>query len=104
MTLADLAQQRSIALVSACCPRDLGLSPSNTKPNHPIPITETAMGRLIEVTVSPTGETTVQTKGYTGTDCLQASKLLELALGVVTSDRKTAELYTSAQAEQSVEQ
>jgi hypothetical protein len=34
------------------------------------------MARVIEVTVSPTGETTIQTKGYTGADCLQASKFL----------------------------
>ena len=54
------------------------------------------MARIIEVVVSPTGETTVQTKGYAGTDCLQASRFLEQSLGVVTTeDRKTAELPTS---------
>ena len=35
--------------------------------------------RIIEVTVSPQGETTVQTKGYAGADCLQASKFLGLS-------------------------
>ncbi len=45
--------------------------------------------------VSPQGETTVQTKGYAGTDCLQATKFLEQALGVVTSDRKTTEIHVS---------
>jgi hypothetical protein len=34
---------------------------------------------------------TVQTKGYAGAHCLQASKSLEQALGVAASDRKTAE-------------
>ncbi len=53
------------------------------------------MPRVIEVIVSPQGQTTVQTKGYAGTDCLQASKFLEQALGLVTSDRKTAEIYVS---------
>ena len=48
------------------------------------------MARIIEVTVSPKGETTVQTKGYAGAECLKASKYLE-ALGVVASDRKTTE-------------
>ena len=43
------------------------------------------MSRVIEVIVSPQGETTVQTKGYTGGDCLQASKFLEQALGVATT-------------------
>jgi hypothetical protein len=62
------------------------------------------MARVIEVVVSPTGETTVQTKGYAGADCLQASKFLEQALGVITNDRKTAEFHEVAQTEQQVQQ
>jgi hypothetical protein len=58
------------------------------------------MPRIIEVLVSKTGETTVQTKGYAGGECLNASKFLEQALGIVSVDRKTTEFYqteTSAQ-------
>jgi hypothetical protein len=62
------------------------------------------MGRIIEVTVSPTGETTVQTKGYAGADCVQASKFLEQALGVSISDRKTAEYHETAAVQQQVQQ
>jgi Protein of unknown function (DUF2997) len=62
------------------------------------------MARIIEVVVSPTGETTVQTKGYAGADCLQASKFLEQALGVPTADRKTAEYHQTAPAQQQVRQ
>lgn len=62
------------------------------------------MPRIIEVTVSPQGETTVQTKGYAGADCLQASKSLEQALGVNLSDRKTGEFYQSADVQQQVQQ
>ncbi len=51
------------------------------------------MSRIIEVIVSPSGETTVQTKGYAGSDCLQASRFLEQALGAKTSDRPTSEFY-----------
>lgn len=51
------------------------------------------MRRVIVVIVSPQGETTVQTKGYQGSECIQASKFLENALGVTTADRKTAEFY-----------
>jgi hypothetical protein len=58
------------------------------------------MARIIEVTVSPTGETAVQTKGYTGSDCLQASKWLEQALGIKTADRKTSEFYENTAQEQ----
>ena len=59
------------------------------------------MPRIIEVIVSPHGEVTLQTKGYAGSDCLQATKFLEQALGTVTGDRKTAEFYQSDTAQQS---
>jgi hypothetical protein len=58
--------------------------------------------RIIEVVVSPQGETTVQTKGYVGAECLQASKWLEQALGLTTSDSKTAEFHQAAVVEQQV--
>ncbi len=60
--------------------------------------------RIIEVIVSPQGETTVQTKGFAGSDCLQASKFLEQALGVATAERKTAEFYQAAAAQQPIQQ
>jgi hypothetical protein len=59
---------------------------------------------MIEVVVSPTGETTVQTKDYAGADCLQASRFLEQALGVSTSERKTAEFFQTTSAQQQLEQ
>ena len=63
------------------------------------------MARVIEVTVSPQGEATVQTKGYAGSDCLQASKFLEQALGDVATDRKTSEFYEVATtAEEQIQQ
>ena len=61
------------------------------------------MPRIIEVVVSPQSETTVQTKGFAGPDCLQASKFLEQSLGAVTTDRKTSEYYEPAQAQQQQE-
>ena len=54
--------------------------------------------------VSPQGQATVQTKGYAGADCLQASKFLEQALGVNTAERTTAEFYQSIPAEHHVQQ
>ena len=62
------------------------------------------MPRIIEVVVSPTGEATVQTKGYAGADCLQASKALEQALGVATADRKTEEYFHTASEQQTTRQ
>jgi hypothetical protein len=60
--------------------------------------------RIIEVVVSPTGDTTIQTKGYPGGDCLQASKFLEQSLGIATSDLKTSEFYQTAVQPQQVQQ
>ncbi len=62
------------------------------------------MPRIIEVTVSPTGETTVQTKGYAGSDCLKASRFLEEALGATTADHRTNEFYALEQTEQQTRQ
>jgi hypothetical protein len=62
------------------------------------------MARIIELTISPTGETTIETKGYAGTDCLQASKFLEQALGVKTTDQKTAEYFAHVSNEQHIQQ
>ena len=62
------------------------------------------MPRVIEVIVSSQGETTVQTKGYAGTDCLKASKFLEQALGVTIADRKTSEFHQVAASQQTVQQ
>lgn len=54
------------------------------------------MPRVIELTVSPTGETKLQTKGFTGSTCAEGSKWLEAALGIATDDKKTAEYYSAA--------
>ena len=62
------------------------------------------MPRIIEVTVSPRGEAIVQTKGYSGGDCLAASRFLEHALGVATGDRRTAEFHQGQPADQALEQ
>ena len=62
------------------------------------------MSRVIEVVISPQGAVTVQTRGYAGSDCLQASKFIEESLGVAVNDRKTGEFYESATVEQQVRQ
>jgi hypothetical protein len=54
--------------------------------------------RIIEVVVSPRGETSVKTKGYAGAECLQASRWLEQALGLAVADFKTAEFYAAVSA------
>ena len=39
------------------------------------------MKQIIEITVSPTGQTNVQTKGFVGGECRDASRFIEEALG-----------------------
>jgi hypothetical protein len=51
------------------------------------------MTKIIEVIVSPTGETKIETKGFTGTSCQAASQALEHSLGIRQTERPTAEFY-----------
>lgn len=51
--------------------------------------------KSVEITVSPTGEIKVETKGFQGAECLSASRDYEKALGVVTSDKKTGDYYAT---------
>ncbi len=51
--------------------------------------------KTIEITVSPEGKTTVQTRGFAGSSCRDASKFLEQALGQRTSEELTAEFHQS---------
>ena len=59
------------------------------------------MPRIIRVIVAPNGAIRIETKGYQGRDCLEASKFLEQALGVVTHEQRTSEFYQSVPAPQS---
>ncbi len=54
---------------------------------------------LIEVTVTPHGATTVETRGFVGTACQQATRELKAQLGLVVSTQFTAE-YHALPAEQ----
>jgi hypothetical protein len=56
--------------------------------------------RTIEILVTPKGETTVQTKGFSGSSCQDASKLIEQALGAKTAEQMTPEFYQAQQLEQ----
>ena len=58
--------------------------------------------KIIEVTVSPKGETKLETKGFAGGECRQASRFMEEALGVRASEKLTAEFYQQQSASQSI--
>ncbi len=51
--------------------------------------------KTIEITVDPQGKTTVETKGFAGSECLKASHDLEKALGLRLQERKTTEFYSA---------
>ena len=57
--------------------------------------------QTIEIVVSPTGETRVETKGFTGSSCRDASSFVEDALGRRTSEQLTAEFYQAPPTQQS---
>ena len=60
----------------------------------------TTVTQIIEVIISPTGETQVQTNGFTGSSCRDASRFLEEALGARTGEQLTSEFF----ADQTVQQ
>lgn len=49
--------------------------------------------KTIEVIVSPQGEVSVQTKGFTGPSCREASQFIEQALGQRLGEQLAAEFH-----------
>ena len=62
------------------------------------------MKQIIEITVSPTGQTDVQTKGFVGGECRDASKFLEEALGQRVNETLTAEFHQTTHQKQVAQQ
>jgi len=60
--------------------------------------------KIIEIVVSPTGTTQVQTKGFAGAECRQASEFVEKALGQRTGEQLTSEFHQSASQQQSLQE
>ncbi len=56
--------------------------------------------KTIEIIVSPKGETTVTTRGFTGSSCREASKFIEQALGQRTGETLTGEFHQTQSVEQ----
>jgi hypothetical protein len=62
------------------------------------------MMKTIEIIVTSAGKTTIQTKGFTGASCREASRFLEQALGQRTAEQLTAEFHQTESVQQSQEQ
>ena len=60
--------------------------------------------RIIEIIVSPKGETRVETKGFVGGECRGASEFVEEALGTRQQEKMTSEFYQTCVSSESVAQ
>jgi len=62
------------------------------------------MSKTIEITVLPNGQTKVETKGFVGSACRQASQFMERALGQQTDEVFKAEFHQSASSQHRIQQ
>jgi hypothetical protein len=60
--------------------------------------------KTIEIIVTREGKTSVQTKGFSGASCREASRFIEQALGKVAEDKLTAEFYQTESVRESQQQ
>ncbi|NQT40153.1 MAG: DUF2997 domain-containing protein [Planctomycetes bacterium] len=60
--------------------------------------------QTIEIIVTPQGKSSVQTLGFTGSSCRDASKFIEQALGQRTSETLTAEFHQAESVRQTNQQ
>lgn len=51
------------------------------------------MSKQIEIIVSPDGTSRVETKGFAGSECREASRFVERALGKQVDETLTSEFY-----------
>ena len=62
------------------------------------------MKKIIRLIVSPTGETRIETKGFSGPECREASRFIEQALGQPVGEQLTAEFYQGQMTGQQIKQ
>ncbi len=55
------------------------------------------MMKTIEIIVTPDGKTTVQTRGFVGSSCQDASGFVEQTLGQRIEEKLTSEFYQAQQ-------
>jgi hypothetical protein len=60
--------------------------------------------KRIEITVSPEGQSRVETHGVLGSECRDASRFLEKALGQQTDEVLKTEFHQTASNEQQIRQ
>ena len=60
--------------------------------------------KTIKITVTPTGQTRVETIGFSGGECREASRFVEIALGTRSAETLTAEFHQGQQSDQELRQ
>ena len=60
--------------------------------------------KTIEITVDSRGQSRVETKGFAGGECREASRFVEQALGTRSAESLTAEFHQGRQAGQDIQQ
>jgi Protein of unknown function (DUF2997) len=60
--------------------------------------------KTIKITVSPAGQTRVETTGFSGGECREASRFVEQALGTRSAETLTAEFHQGQQSDQELRQ
>ena len=56
--------------------------------------------KTIEIIIAPNGQSRVETKGFIGSECRQASRFVEQALGQQTDEQLKTEFHQSATRQQ----
>ena len=62
------------------------------------------MSKTIEIIVAPDGQSRVETKGFSRSECQTASQFVEQALGRSTDEQLKPEFYVQADVQHSVQQ
>jgi len=60
--------------------------------------------KIIEITVDSKGESKVETRGFTGGECREASRFVEQALGQRTDEKLTTEFHENQTTDQQLKQ
>jgi hypothetical protein len=58
------------------------------------------MTQIIEVIISPDGQTKLETKGFVGASCRDASRVIEQALGRQAGEQLTVEFHQTQPTQQ----
>jgi len=60
--------------------------------------------KIIEIAVDSKGQTKVETRGFSGSECREESKFIVQALGQHTGEKLTTEFYQGQTADQQLKQ